>query len=173
VGLPDVTYQVTGSAVEAIAARMAVTAARWEKGSGGSAFSVTMHSPIMLADGPAPVRITVAGVPGEVTLEPDRAGGSVVRAAIPLQRILAAAPVGGRHDLRVTVDAGGEQCERPVRVHSTVPRPHTISRLGRTFYRAGASKDRHGHLVLDVVPVTGHKVVGRVTKIMRQRKKRS
>lgn len=175
VSLPDSLFHITDCPAESIAMRIEVTAVAWGAGDDGArVLTVTAHSPVGLtAFGPAAVRMTAERVSGQVTLEAVPGGsGSVVRARFPLDQLLAESqPLGERREIRLQLDVDAATCDVPLRMQSGLRMPKQLGRRGHRPYRISPTRNRNGHLAIDIVPVTARRVIDRVRRLLRQGRK--
>jgi len=171
--LPDCVFRITDVPAQSVAAQLDVTAVGWGVGEDGKrALMLTAHSPVELTtSGAKAVRMFAGAIPGRVTVDALGDGaGTVVRTQFSLARLLAdCLPLGERRDLRVSVDVNGATGDVRLRMPSGLGWPSRIGRRGYRPYRIAPTNGSDGQLVIDVVPVTVDRVVGRLRRALRRR----
>jgi hypothetical protein len=174
--LPDRWFRLTASGVETVAAQIEVSATRWGRVRGRTALIVEARSPVDLGRfATGQVGLTLGSAAADVTLAPPAKGaGTLVRAVFPLSRLTdGALALGERRIAAVQVEVNGVRGEFPLRMPASVPvTKHAVWHAGRPT-RLSVRRNREGVLVIDYVPVTMHRVVGRARRVIGRGKKRS
>ena len=166
--LPDELFHITDSLAASIANRFTVTSLGWGAGPDKrAALTVTAHSPVDLSTfGETAVGLTVGKVRGLVTTSPAPDGiGTTMIIRFPIDEMLAdCQPLGDRKPVRVWFELDGEQCEVPLRLPAEIRGPKQFRRRGQRPYGIGPAKNKDGHLVIDIVPITMTRVFGVVRR---------
>jgi hypothetical protein len=161
--LPDEIFDITGKAVERLARRFRVTSMGWSGRARDKALVVTSSWPptAFAALGPVAASVTAAQVPGEIAWTDSASGpGPYAVARFPVAPLVAAIkPRQAPHVIRIRVEAFGATSEVPVRAPEAPGRTLTY-RLGARLFRLHLSRNRWGHLVVDIAPVTIRRVLG-------------
>ena len=130
-----------------------------------------MHSPVDLTPfGTDAVHVTIGAVPAAVRLMPQAGGaGTVVRATVPLDQLMIEARVLGERRLAQV----HLLCRTPA-VRFLWRKPVTVrvvkraTRKGWRPIRLSVTRDRDGHMVIDYVPVTVHRVASKARHLLRR-----
>jgi len=175
-GLPDSVFRVTTGVAGAVARRLEVHGASWERPGGRrTMLAVQIAANIHLGGLEASnIEFVVGDVTGEVAAvaSPDRPrDGSVVSGMIPCQHLLAVARASGRKvrfPVLVRLRVSDSDADVHVRVPDTVRPIVRYMRLGTRMYRLTTSRNRHGRLMIDIVAVTIDRVAAKAWRTVRR-----
>ena len=166
--LPDELFHVTDSLAASIANRFTVTRLGWGAGPDKrAALTVTAHSPVDLSTfAETAVELTVGKVRGLVNTAPSPDGvGTTMIIRFPVDEMLADCQMlGDRQPVRVRFDLDGERCDVPLRLPAGLRGPKQFRRRGQRPFGIGPAKNKDGHLVIDIVPITMTRVFGVVRR---------
>lgn len=171
--LPKSWFYITDAPAESVARRVEVTDVSWGAGRGGArTLNITARGPAELAS--ASVRWQTGSVvrDADVHAEPGGAGGTVVRAAFAVHHLLAGSrSLGERQAVRILVEVDGLTSDVSVRIPSGLAMSARLGRRGSSVYRLNPAKNHDGRLMIDIVPVTMGRIVGRLRRKLRQGRK--
>jgi poly(ribitol-phosphate) beta-N-acetylglucosaminyltransferase len=167
---PQPWQDVTDAAAHWLA-RLDVTQIRWESVGGARCLTVTARSPWpdLAQRSTSPIRMLAGAVAGTTQVRPAAGDGTTLRARFRLADLLVdTASSGWRRPLQAEVGGpGGPGTSRLRGPGLRLPRP-VVCRYGLRPVVVAATRDRSGHLMIAMVPVT----VGQVTARLRGRLRR-
>ncbi|WP_019871514.1 glycosyltransferase family 2 protein [Salinispora oceanensis] len=165
-GYPDEWYDITGQAAKVMAG-MDATGLEWGRdASGARALGVTARSRWMaLADIGTTVRVSLGGVAGATSVEPDESG-MVVRTDFVIDRLLGeAAANGGRQAVTTHVTAPMGTGSALLRASRGLAAPRILAWRGLRCYFVSPIINRKGQVVVAIAPVTPRRVLARLSRI--------
>jgi hypothetical protein len=169
--LPDRLFRVSSELAESVASRVQVTKTAWGATKARArALVVSAHSPTDLtALGADEVVLSIGDAVAELTITPDPAGGTRIRAALALTDLLRGAmALGERRRALLRLSLRGTQAEVPLGTPSTVDVIKRSLRRGSGVLRLSVRRSREGALVIDYVPVTTRRVLARARRVVRR-----
>ncbi len=170
-GLADDTFLVTHDLAELVAARIEVTALRWERDETGQPVLVALaDSPVDLSDlGPAPIEVTIGDEPMDARMQPPTPGraGTRLRITMPLDRLLRGTTHRGEHrNAMIRLSLADSSGQASVHVAQEVSVVRRFVRSDNGPLRLSAARSKDGTMIINYAPITVTRVAAKIVRML-------
>ncbi len=167
---PDPWYLVTDSPTHTIAHHLLHTTLTWTRYRHRravltlAAYSPNPRAAVAIAD----LRLTVGTAEATITARPNGAGGTFVRAEIPLHALLASRPRSAHtHDMVIhTADCTSIRTSIPLRIAPSATGHQRLMFAGPRPYVIRPTHRADGEMAIDIIPVTPGRIARRLRAIL-------
>jgi glycogen(starch) synthase len=177
--LPDALFRLTSTAAAAIAERLEIIAAGWDREDTSPCLTLAVLGPLdlmgldLMGIRAALPRVTIGGVPAEVSLTgAENDTRRLMRVRVPVAALLGQCEPDGerweRWEFRTRLDVAGSTCDVPLRTSGDVRAPARLAWRGARPYRINPKPNADGHLIVHIGPVTPRRVLRRITRTLRR-----